>query len=62
MFLTPEQTGGPLVFALRRHNQYLAVERGCGTEGRIKVFDIEHLATTLKAGRRAGVTGRSTSV
>ena len=26
MFLTPKQTGGPLVFALRQHNHYLAIQ------------------------------------
>jgi len=26
MFLTPEETGGPMVFALRQHNRYLAIE------------------------------------
>lgn len=69
MFLTPEQTGGPLVFPLlRQHNRYLAVEpgdetvclavmkwtRGAARGGRIQVFDIEQLAQTL--GRKAGGT------
>lgn len=54
IFLSPKQTGGPLIFALRQPNLYLAVERG--PEGRIKVFDIRRLAATLKARREAGAT------
>ena len=53
-FLNAEQTSGPLVFALRRHNQYLAVERGPGA--RVEAFDIERLATALEARREAGDT------
>lgn len=51
-FLTAEQTGGPFVFALRHHRQYLAVERGPGSK--IHVFDIEHLEKVL--GQGAGET------
>lgn len=45
MFLTSEQTGGPMVYSLRPHNQYLALESG--PLGRIAVFDIRQLADAL---------------
>ena len=45
MFLTPEQTGGPSIFALRRHNYYLAVDRW--SNWRIQEFDIRQLAEAL---------------
>lgn len=44
MFLTPEETGGPRVFSLRRHNRYLAVDVG---NRRVQEFDIEQLAEAL---------------
>ena len=46
MFLTPEQTGGPSIFSMRRGNHYLAVE--------VREFDIDDLAVAL--GRGAGDT------
>jgi len=55
MFLTPEQTGGPLIFALRQHDRYLAVWRDIGGGGGvIREFNIEQLAEAL--GRDAGET------
>ena len=58
MFLTPEQTGGPLIFALRQHNRYLtlgylALEGGL--DGKIRAFDIRQLAASLAAVSQAGV-------
>ena len=52
MFLTSEQTGGPQVYSLRRHNFYLAVDQF--PSWRVQEFDIEQLAGTL--GRGAGET------
>ena len=54
MFLTPEQTGGPGIFALRRHNCYLAVWRPANGGGVIYEFDIKQLAGAL--GKDAGET------
>ena len=55
MFLTAEQTGGPIVFALRRHNFYLAIWRDIGGGGGvIREFNIEQLAQAL--GQAAGET------
>ncbi|MCK5643342.1 MAG: hypothetical protein KAJ19_21210 [Gammaproteobacteria bacterium] len=52
-FLTPEQTGGPEIFALRWPNRYLAIEKP-RLGGHIKVFDIKQLAQRL--GQDAGET------
>lgn len=52
MFLTPEQTGGPQVYSLRRHNFYLAVDRW--SNWRVQEFDIRQLAEAL--GLDAGET------
>lgn len=70
MFLTPEQTGGPLIFSLRQHNRYLAVQVLRGFDGgkarstatdnfayeqlEVREFNIEQLAQVL--GRGAGET------
>jgi len=58
VFLTAEQTGGPLVFSLRQHNHYLAIDPAAG--GPMKTFDIEQLAEALSAqagpGQGAGDT------
>ena len=61
MFLTPEQTGGPRIFALRRHNQYLAVEVPAVPDKEVLImrareFDIEELAVALGKSRGAGST------
>lgn len=69
-FLTPEQTGGPAIFALRRCNYYLAMQVLCGFcagEARstscrstvyerleVREFDVRQLAKAL--GRDAGET------
>ena len=58
MFLTSKQTGGPLIFALRRHDHYLAV--GLRISGdkcqavMIHPFNIGQLAQRL--GQGAGET------
>ena len=52
MFLTPEQTGGPRIFALRRHNYYLAIRKWPGYE--VREFNIDQLAQVLD--RPAGAT------
>ena len=59
MFLTPEQTGGPRIFALRRHNHYLALWRYVDSNGvfgkfDLREFDVEQLAEAL--GLDAGET------
>ena len=54
MFLTPEQTGGPRIFSLRRHNFYLAVESS--PTWRVQEFDIRQLARML--GQTEGRTWR----
>jgi len=55
MFLTPEQTGGPGIWALRHHTRYLALEwmpeKG---DGIFREFDVEQLALVL--GQDAGET------
>lgn len=56
MFLTPEQTGGPGIWALRQHTRYLAVARGL--DNRIREFDIEQLAEALGQDVGAGRTWR----
>lgn len=48
MFLTAEQTGGPQVYSLRRHNFYLAVARF--PDWRVQEFDIRQLAEALGQG------------
>jgi len=53
MFLTPEQTGGPLVFSLRQHNRYLVI-KGRWDASQFCAFDIEQLAEAL--GQSAGDT------
>ena len=53
MFLTPKETGGPLIFALRRSNQYLAI-KGRWDASQFRAFDIRQLAEML--GRSAGET------
>lgn len=53
MFLTAEQTGGPRIFALRRHNFYLAIEMNWRYP-RLCDFDINQLAQAL--GCKAGET------
>ena len=53
LFLTTEQTGGPLIFALRRHNRYLAI-KGRWDASQFCVFDIRQLAEAL--GQDAGET------
>ena len=54
MFLTPKQTGGPLVFSLyQQPNRYLALEGGPG--GGIRIFDIEYLARALGRGLPAAL-------
>lgn len=52
MFLTPEQTGGPLVFSLRQHDRYLAISHRLLPS--IEDFDINQLAQVL--GCEAGET------
>ena len=54
MFLTPEQTGGPGIFALRRSNCYLAVWRPANGDGVFYEFDVTQLAGAL--GQDAGET------
>lgn len=55
MFLTPEQTGGPGIFALRHHTRYLALQWFPEkSDGVICEFDVEHLAQAL--GQDAGGT------
>jgi hypothetical protein len=54
MFLTPEQTGGPGIWSLRRHNFYLAVWHLVKSGGVIYEFDIRQLAEAL--GLDAGET------
>ena len=44
-FLTPEETGGPLVFSLRRKGRYLAAPSWVHWHTRI--FDINHLAQAM---------------
>jgi len=51
MFLTSEETGGPLVFALRQSNRYLAIH---DVKAILVDFDIRELAEAL--GRDAGET------
>ena len=53
-FLTPEQTGGPAIFALRDGNRYLAVWRPLTTGGVLYEFDVRQLAEVL--GRDPGET------
>ena len=62
MFLTPKQTGGPLVFSLYQQpnrpackaaGRYLALEGGPG--GGVRVFDIEYLARALGRGLPAAL-------
>ena len=53
MFLTPEQTGGPLIFSLRDSNRYLAI-RGRWDAGQFCAFDVRRLAEAL--GCEAGET------
>lgn len=50
MFLTAKQTGGPLVFALRRSNCYLAVDHIANWNWRVQEFDIRQLAAALEQG------------
>jgi len=50
MFLTPMQTGGPGIFALRQHDRYLAVWRSLNSGGAIYEFSIEQLAEALSRG------------
>ena len=53
-FLTPEQTGGPLIFALRDGNRYLAVWRPLMAGGVLYEFDVRQLGEAL--GQDAGET------
>ncbi len=53
MFLTPEQTGGPLIFSLRQSNRYLAI-KGRWDASQFCAFNIEQLAQAL--GQSAGET------
>ena len=52
-FLTPEETGGPLIFSLRQSNRYLAI-RGRWDASQFCAFDINQLAQAL--GQDAGET------
>ena len=54
MFLTPEQTGGPGIWALRQGTRYLAVWSPPKYVGLLIDFDIRQLAQTL--GQPAGET------
>ena len=54
MFLTPEQTGGPGIWALRQGTRYLAVWRPPKHVGLLIDFDIRQLAQAL--GQPAGET------
>ena len=47
MFLTPKQTGGPLIFALRQHDHYLALEK-MWEDYQFHAFDINQLAKVLR--------------
>ena len=52
-FLTPEQTGGPLIFSLRDSNRYLAI-KGRWDASQFYAFDIRQLGEAL--GQDAGET------
>lgn len=54
MFLTPEQTGGPGIWALRQGTRYLAVWSPAKHERLLIDFDIRQLAQAL--GQPAGET------